>query len=70
MEYQMSKLRYGWARITKHHHLHSGGEFTEVVVRDVLRKEPIALFYGANAKLNSHKFINCMKIEEEKRYVL
>ena len=70
MEKRMSKLRYGWKRITKQHHLHSGGEFTEVVVNDVRNKEPIATFYGANAKLNSHKFINWMKTEEEKRYVL
>ena len=64
----MSKLRYGWERITQAHSLHSGGEFTEVLVRDVVRHEPIALFYGANAKLNAHKFISYKKQEEE-RYV-
>jgi len=66
----MSKLMFSQERITQQHPLHSGGEFTEVVVRDVRVKEPVALFYGANAKLNANKFIHWMETIEEKRYVL
>lgn len=59
----MSKLRHGWEYITQTHRLHSGGR-----VHDVVASEPIALFYGANAKLNARKFISYKKQEEE-RYV-
>ena len=54
--------------ITQTHRLHSGGRFTEVLVHDVVASEPIAVFYGANAKLNAKKFISYKKQKEE-RYV-
>jgi len=70
----MSKGRYGWKYITQTHRLHSGGRFTEVLVtelytgNDIASSEPLALFYGSNAKLNARKFIFYSEQEDEKRY--
>ena len=66
--HQMSKGRYGWEYITQTHRLHSGGRFTEVLVNNIASSEPLALFYGANAKLNARKFIFYSEQEDEKRH--
>jgi hypothetical protein len=67
--YQMSKGRYGWEYITQTHRLHSGGRFTEVLVNEIGHaSEPLALFYGPNAKLNARKFIFYSEQEDEKRH--